>query len=892
MAWQKPALSTFRHWLRSLFHRERAEHELDSEVRYHLERQIEAKRAAGMSVEDARLATLREFGSVSLAKEESRDARGTLFLENTWKDFRYGLRTLRKNPGFTCVAVLTLALGIGANTAIFSVVNAVLLRPLPFPQSNRLVMVWATNDSGSREDVASYPDFSDWKEQSRSFEGIAAFTNRTMTISDGNAAVLVRGIRPTPGFFELLGAQPEIGRTFRNEESDAGSAHVALLSDAFWKSQFAGRRDILGQTLNINMSRSDDANTAYTVIGVMPPDFKVSPDAQEQIYVPQVRDPDRGHGFLYVLGRLKPGVSIAQAQSEMDAVTHHLAEQYPKFDKGVGTNIVPLVDGLVGNMRPGLLIFLGVVALVLLIACTNVANLMLARGSARQKEIALRAALGAGRARLVRQLLMESTVLALAGGALGLILASWTVNFLVRVLTKNFQIPRIANTHTDVQVLAFTIALSLLTGIVFGLAPALASSKPDLNENLRESSRSASGSTRGRRVRSALVITETVLALILLASAGLLLKTLLVMRSAAPGFQTSNLLTADIFLPQPEFTSNIPRMAFFRNALDRVRAVPGIRSAALVADLPLGGGSDGMGFHIVGRPDPAPGVEFDASFNLVSADYFRTMAIPVREGREFTQQDSTNTPIVVVINETAARQFWPGESPMGKQISMPLTDKTPQIITVIGVTGDVRQRSLGTASRPEMFLDYMQPSPGWPEAVLVARTAGDPMLLAGTVKTMIASVNHDVAVTVVRTMDDVLSASIAQPQVYALLLGVFAGLALALAAIGLYGVISYGVTQRTHEMGIRMALGAGRGDVLRLILRQGLALAVSGVVIGLACTLAVSQLLTHLVGSVQPHDPLTLIAVSSLLMGVALAASYIPASRATRVDPVTALRHE
>jgi putative ABC transport system permease protein len=543
-------------------------------------------------------------------------------------------------------------------------------------------------------------------------------------------------------------------------------------------------------------------------------------------------------------------------------------------------------------MRSGLLIFLGVVALVLLIACTNVANLMLARSSARQKEIALRAALGASRARLVKQLLTESTVLALAGGALGLLVASWTVNLLVRMLTKNFQIPRIADTHTDVLVLVFTIALSLLTGIVFGLAPALSSSKPDLNENLRESSRSASGSLRGRRVRSALVITETALALVLLASAGLLLKTLLVMRSTAPGFQTSNLLTADIFLPQPEFTSNIPRMAFFRNALDRVRAVPGIRSAALVADLPLGGGSDGMGFHIVGRPDPAPGVEFDASFNLVSADYFRTVAIPVREGREFTQQDSANTPIVVVINETAARQFWPGESPMGKQISMPLTDKTPQIITVIGVTGDVRQRSLGTASRPEMFLDYMQPSPSWPEAVLVARTAGDPMLLAGTVKTMIASVDHDVPVTAVRTMDDVLSASIAQPQVFALLLGVFAALALALAAIGLYGVISYGVTQRTHEMGIRMALGAGRGDVLRLILRQGLTLAVAGVVIGLGCTLAVSQLLTHLVRSVQPRDPLTLIAVSSVLMGVALAASYIPANRATKVDPVTALRHE
>ncbi len=437
MASRQSAFNGLRHWLRSLFHRERAESELDSEVRFHLERHAEAKRAAGMSAEDARLAALREFGSVSLAKEEARDARGMAFLENTWQDFRHGLRTLRKNPGFTCVAVLTLALGIGANTAIFSVVNAVLLRPLPFPQSNRLVMVFATN-GGNRQDVTSYPDFADWKEQSHSFEALAAFTNRTMTVSGANGAVLVRGIRPTPGFFEVLGVQPEIGRTFRNEESDPGLAHVAILSDAFWKSQFDGQRDILGQTLRINMSRSTDANTAYTVIGVMPPDFKISPEAQEQIYVPQVRDPDRGHGFLYVLGRLKPDISIAQAQSEMDAVTDHLAGLYPKFEQGAGANIVPLVDGYVGSMRPGLLLFLGVVALVLLIACTNVANLMLARGSARQKEIALRAALGAGRARLVRQLLTESTVLALAGGAFGLVVASWTVNLLVSALTKDF----------------------------------------------------------------------------------------------------------------------------------------------------------------------------------------------------------------------------------------------------------------------------------------------------------------------------------------------------------------------------------------------------------------------------------------------------------------------
>jgi putative ABC transport system permease protein len=891
MASRQSAFSGFRHWLQSLFHRERAERELDAEVSYHLERQADAKRASGLADDEARLAALREFGSVSLAKEEARDARGMALLENTWQDFRYGLRTLRKNPGFTCVAVLTLALGIGANTAIFSVVNAVLLRPLPFPQANRLVMVFATN-GGNRQDVTSYPDFADWKEQSHSFEALAAFTDRTMTVSGANGAVLVRGIRPTPGFFEVLGVQPEIGRTFRNEESDPALAHVAILSDAFWKSQFGGRRDILGQTLRINMSRSTDANTAYTVIGVMPPDFKISPEAQEQIYVPQVRDPDRGHGFLYVLGRLKPGISIAQAQAEMDAVAAHLAGLYPKFEHGAGANIVPLVDGYVGSMRPGLLLFLGVVALVLLIACTNVANLMLARGSARQKEIALRAALGAGRARLVRQLLTKSTVLALAGGAFGLVVASWTVNLLVSALTKDFQIPRIAETHTDAMVLVFTIALSILTGIIFGLAPALSSSKPDLNDNLRESSRSAAGSMRGRRVRSALVISETALALVLLASAGLLLRTLLVMRSTAPGFQTSNLLTAGIFLPQPEFLSSVPRVAFFREALGRVRALPGIRSAALVADLPLGGGSDGLGFHIVGRPDPSPGEEFDANFNLVSANYFRTMAIPVRAGREFTEEDSANTPLGVVINEAAARNFWPGESAIGKQIALPLTDKAPQIITVIGVTGDVRQRSLGVAPGPEMYLDYLQPSPNWPDLVLVARTGDDAMSLAGTLHTVIASVNHDVPVQFVRTMDDVLSASIAEPRVYSLLLGIFAGLALALAAIGLYGVISYGVTQRTHEMGIRMALGAARGDVLRLILRQGLTLAIIGVAIGLACTLAVSQLLTHLVRSVQPRDPVTLIAVSALLMGVALAASYLPANRATRVDPVTALRHE
>jgi putative ABC transport system permease protein len=872
--------------LGGLFYRERRDHELAEELESHLALHIEDNLRAGMTPAEARRDALLKLGGIESVKEQYRDRRGIPMLEHLIQDVRFGARMLRKEPGFTAVAVLTLALGIGANTAIFSVVNAVLLRPLPFPLAGRLVLIWATNtETGRTEDVASYPDFADWKAQSKSFEGMAAFTTRGTTLAGGAQAETVAALQATPGFFEVLGIRPALGRTFRSEEGEPGAPHVALLSHGSWKRRFAGRADILGQTVRVEEG-------TYTVIGVMPPDFKFSPGEPEQIYTPLVRDPSRSHGFLRVVGRLRPHVRIAAAQAEMDVITRRLAKQYPKSNAGVGARIVPLVNAMAGTARTALLILLGVVAIVLVIACTNVASLMSARAAARQKEFTVRAALGAGRKRLMQQLLTESTLLALAGGAFGLLLANWGTRLLVALLAKNFPIPRLENTHTDGWVLGFTLALSLATGVLFGSVLAVPAASPDLNEVLRESSRTATAGAGGKRTRGILVIAEVSLALILLAAAGLLLKNLLVLRGTAPGFVTENLLTVNLRLPKNKFSNTTERLGFFTNLLARAETLPGARSAALVANLPLGGGWDSLGFHVAGRPDPAPGDMFSANFNIVSPGYFRTMSIPVRMGREFTAQDSANAPGVIVINETAARAFWPGLDPLGKQITLPGDDDQSVTLTVVGVTGDVRQMGLGDAPQPEIFLNYAQPGPPWPWLVLVVRTARDPETLLGALKSLAQSADRDVPVSQVRPMDEVLSGTLAQPLLYTLLLGFFAALALTLAAVGLYGVVSYTVTQRTHEMGIRMALGAERGNVVRLVLRQGLGLALAGTAIGLAGALAVTRLLTHLIPGVQPGDSLTLAAVSALLMSVALAASYLPARRGSRLDPIVTLRYE
>jgi putative ABC transport system permease protein len=884
MRWLRATLVRFV----SMFQGARLDRELAAELESHLAMHIEDNLRAGMTAAEARRQAHLKLGGVAQVTERYRARRGLPLLENLIRDLGFGARMLRRNPGFTAVAVLTLALGIGANTAIFSVVNAVILRPLPFPGASRLVLLWATNrETGDTDDVSTYPDFADWRAHSRSFERMAAFTTRGMTIAGDEQTERVQAVQATPGFFETLGVAPALGRTFRPDEGETGAAPVAVLSDSAWKRFFGTRADILGKTI-----RADE--TAYTIVGVMAPDFRfsLSPGPPEQIYVPLAPDPNRHHGFLRVLGRLRPDVQIPAAQAEMDVVTGGLAKQYPDTNQNTGSRIVPLAEALVGRLRTGLTILLGVVSLVLLIACTNVASLLLARSAARQKELALRAALGAGRARLLQQMITESTLLSVAGGALGLLLASWSAHLLAQLLARNFEVPRIESTGTDGWVLGFTLILSLVTGIVFGAVFTPITASSNLDRTLRESSRTATGGVRGRRLRGALVVIETALALVLLAGAGLLLKHFWTLRTTAPGFEPENLLTAGMWLPESVLAKEPARRRFCEELLARAEALPGARSAALVADLPLGNGWDSLGFHIPGRPDPAPDSAFSADFNIASPGYFRTMGIPLRSGREFTRQDSAEAPGVIVVNETAARRFWPGEDPVGKVINLPDGDGTgaDRPLTVVGVAGDVRQRGLGSEPQPEIFLDDLQPSPAWPWLVLVVRTGAEPSALAGAVKDLVRSVDRDVPVSEVRTLDEVLAASVAEPRIYTLLIGLFAALALTLAAVGLYGVVSYTVAQRTPEMGIRLALGAGRSGVVRLVLRHGLGLALTGTAIGLAVSLAVARLFTRWIPEARPVDPLTLAAVVALLLGVALAATWVPARRASRVDPTVALR--
>jgi putative ABC transport system permease protein len=850
--------------------------EFDSHLRMHIDDNIRA----GMSPDAARRDAKLRLGGLEQAKEQYRDRRSIPLLHHLAQDFRFGARVLRHSPTFTIAAILTLGLGVGVNAAIFSVVNAVLLRPLPFPRADRLMLVWATNTkSGDRQDVASYPDFESWKTQTASFGAMAAFTTRGVTLAGGVHPELVSSVQVTPGFFELLGVPVAAGRPFVPGDDAPGAPPVALLSDSAWKRHFGGRLDTLGRTVHAN-------EEARTIVGILPPGFSFSSGEPEQIYLPITREAKRNHGFLRVVGRLRDGATLRSAQAEMDVLAGRIAAQYPKTNAAVGVNIVPLVDALVGEqMRTGLLVFLGVVALVLLIACTNVANLVLARNASRERELSLRLALGAGRWRLFQQLLSESMLLALAGGALGLLLARWGTRVLVAMLSNSISIPRIEYTRIDGWVLMFTLAIAVATGILFGIVPALVGTPPDLNASLREATRAVTVGVRGRRVRALLTITETALALVLLAGAGLLLKTLATWRSTAPGFSTADVLSVDLWLPRKKFAVEEERVRFVGELQARLRGISGVDSAALVADLPLNGGSDSLQFRHIGRPEGKPST---ASFNVVSAGYFRTMNIPIRAGREFTGEDLPASPAVVVINETAARRFWPGDNPIGRQIAV-LTDVP---LTVVGIVGDVRQSSLGVVPRPEIFLNALQPGPGWPWLTLVIRTSADPLTLAGPLKDVIAAADPDVPVLHIRPLDDVLASTLAQPRAFTSLLGVFATLAVVLAGVGLYGVVSYTVAQRTHELGIRLALGARRGDVVRLVLRQGTAYTISGIVLGVGGALAGMRLLATLMPGAPPRDLLIVAEVSGLLVLVALGASYVPARRGSRVDPIVALRSE
>ncbi len=867
-----------------------------AEIDSHLQLHIDDNLRAGMTPDQARRHALICLGGPAQTRERYRDQHGIPALDALRQDLVSAVRVLRKNPGFAATAILTLALGIGANSAIFSLVNATLLRPLPFKDPDRLVMIFATDGRRSdRFDSATYPDFVDWRNQNRTFESMAAFAGHRSTLSVGDQTALIQGKRVTPNFFDVLGVAPVLGRGFRPEDQEPAANRVVILSDGFWKRHFGGAPDALGRTIRI--SRADGNHVAqgfdelHTVVGIMPPWFHIDQPDEEQYYVPLPIDPSRGHGFLRVVGRLRWGVTLPHATADLAAIADRLARLYPRTNLTVGTHLMGVNDALARHIKPGLLIMLGVVGIVLLIACANVAGLMLARGATRQRELAIRSALGAGRGRLVRQLLVESVLIALIGGGLGLIAADWTARALAAVVAMQFRVPRIDAASTDVSVLAFTVIASVATGICFGAFPAFASTSPGLNDALRDSGRSATG-TRAPQLRRALVIVEIALALVLLAGGGMLLRALLAMRATPPGFDARNMLVIDLWLPSPRFAQLQDRASFFAAALERLRGLSGVKTAAFVADLPLSGATDSESFHIVGRPDPSPDRPFNAGFNIASGGYFRTMGTPVREGRDFLDSDGPATPDVAIVNESAARAWWPDGSPLGQQILLPITRTTSQLLTIVGVAADVRHVGLAVPPRREVFVHSMQSQLSWAHFVLAVRTSSAPNALADSVRAILRDADANVPIARIASGDDVVARSMTEPRLYTFLVGTFALLAGALAAIGLYGLISYSVSQRSHEIGIRVALGASRADIFRLVLAQGVALAAVGSVIGLACGLAATRALVGLIKGVRPNDPVTLIVVTGVLLGVALLASYVPARRAARVDPAVALRAE
>jgi predicted permease len=852
--------------------------ELNSHLVFHIDDNIRA----GMTPDEARRAAMLKLGGLAQTAESIREQRGLPFFDTLRQDLVYAVRVLRRNRAFTATAVVTFALGVGATSAIFSIVNAILLRPLPLAEPSQLVMIFATEARRSLQfDGVSYPAFIDWQEQNRSFESMAAFANRDLPLGTSDEVVVARGKVVSANLFDVVGVQPAIGRAFR--DWTLGSPDVVILSDGFWKRHFGGSPSAIGQTVRID-------ERPHTIVGVMPPRFTLDGDS-EDYFQPLGVDTNRGRGFLRTVGRLRRGVTLEQARDDMSAITRRLERLYPGTHQGVGANLVPMADAVARRVRMGLLTIMSVVGVVLLIACANVAGLMLARGATRQQELALRAALGAGRLRLVRQLLTESAVIAAAGGALGLLVAHWTASALAAAVADQFRVPGIESVRTDSVVLLFTICVSAAAGLGFGVAPAFASLSKDPNDRLREASRSATG-RRAPRARRGLVIAETALALALLVGGGTLIRTFLKLRATPPGFNSASMIKADLSLPLPSFRQLDTRVGFYKAALQRVRALPGVRAAAFVSILPLNNRNNTESFHIVGKPDPSPDRGFSAVFNVASAGYFRMMGIPIRGGREFEERDAPGAPDVAVINEAAARAFWPGESPLGRQIVLPINNEASQTVTVVGVVGDVRQASLGIPPRPEIAVSPMQSRVQGSSVTIVAQTGSDPKALAESLRAAVHSANPLVPISRVATVDDVVSSSIVEPRLYATLLGAFALLALVLACVGLYGLIAYSVSQRRHEFGVRVALGAAQSTIVRLVVGEGLHLAAAGVGIGLVVAVAATRLLVGLVVGVEPQDPVTFAAVTVVLVAATLLATYIPARRAAAIDPIAALRDE
>ena len=800
------------------------------------------------------------------------------------QDLHYALRRLLKNPGFTAVAVLTLALGIGANSAIFSVINAVLLRPLPYPESDRLVgvfHVWQGEHA-----VMSPSNFLDVRQQAKTLEDAAAFDPTELTLTGAGNPVRLQGSEVSASFFNVLRVRPMLGRTFAPDENEPGKDKVAVLSYGLWQERFGGRPDIVGSSVSID-------GTQRTIVGVMPRGF--SYPAEQQLWIPIELTNDiknaRGAWYLRAIARLRPGVSAEQSASEVASLAKPLEKLYPRQNAGVGFTTVPLHEALVGDLRPALLILIGAVGFVLLIACANVANLLLARAVARETELAVRTAMGAGRWRLLQQLFTESIVLGIAGGLAGLLVAFWGADTLVALQPEG--IPRLNDVSVDRTVVLFTLGVSLLTGVMFGAIPAFQMTRGSLAASLRDAGRGNLAGRGSARIRGSLAVAEMALAVMLLAGAGLLIRSFGRLQSVDPGFRPEETLSFELSLPRTVYKEDAQLLMFYERLLDRVRAMPGVRSTGAVMALPLTGFGFSISFKVQGRPDPAPGQHQDMHVRVATPDYFRTIGIPLRSGRVFSDSDTVTAPWVVVLSESAVRKHFPNEDPIGKRIELgwgkgPGTRRAGG--EVVGVVGDVKEVGLDDEVQPEIYLPMRQWTVG--RMTFVARTDVPPLSLAEGVQQAVHEIDPNLPVSNIRTVEEVIAKSIAQPRFYMLLLGAFAFVALVLAAIGIFGVMSYTVSQRTREIGIRMALGARGGSVVSMVVGQAMLLAIAGLALGLVAAAALSQTMATLLFDLSPTDPITFGTVAAVLAVVAFLASYLPARRAASVDPMMALRAE
>jgi putative ABC transport system permease protein len=873
-------------WLRLLLHRRELDQELDDEIGYHLEAKTEENIAKGLSPEEARRVARIELGGLEQVKERVRSARTGAWLDTLLQDLRFGLRMLRKNPGFTAVAVLTLALGIGANTAIFSVVDAVMLRPLPFQNPNQLVVVWHTPPQksfpGVHRFVVSPANFIDWRRQNDVFTAMSAIGFRPSSLTGTAQPESIKERQVSYDFFSMLGVLPIAGRIFTAADDQPGHGNVVILNWAFCQEHFGAANDALGKVVQLDRK-------AYTVVGVMPPRFDFP--FQAQLWTPlawtdQERAVRSNHTYI-VIARLKSGTDEAKAQADMNTISGRLAQQYPTDDAGWGAIVVPMRDLMAGAIGPALLVLFGAVGFVLLIACANVANLLLTRALGRGREIAIRAALGASRGRIARQVLSETALLSIAGGIVALLLAQFVV---VAISTSIVvELPLSIEIGLNGWVLAFTFAICVLTAIIAGVAPAWHLTKTNLNDSLKQSSGKISADSGGRRTRNWLVASEVALSVVLLAGAGLTIETLYLLRQVDPGIDPHNVLTVPLAISEKAYPTASEKANFFERTLERVRALPGVVAAAAVDSLPLTGGST-QPVQVEGQPPETLADQPDVAVRIISPGYLSTMHIPLLHGRDFTDADNAGSQPVVLVSESFAKRFWPIQNPIGKRVGLTFLPGPPR--TVIGVVGDVKVNGLDVRQPVQTVYAALLQQSNNRIMTFVVRTATHPTSLTSALTDAVHQVDPDVPVAGVLTMDDIVDQSLTQQQLNMTLLAIFGGLALLLAAIGIYGVQAYAVRQRVREIGIRLALGAQRSDVFRLVIGQGLILTGIGICGGLVAAVGLTRLMTSQLYGVSATDPLTLAAVVVLLTIVAFCASWIPARRAMKIDPTVALRYE